>query len=57
MKITLDLPDTTRCAFLNCVFIGSDGLMIGSKPIDSDDLKNGAVVKIEEPGKDEPDQA
>ena len=56
MKITLDLPDTTRCAFLNCVFRGSDGLMIGSRPIDSDDLKNGAIVKIEEPKKDEPDQ-
>lgn len=48
MKITLDLPDTTRCAFLNCVFQGSDGLMIGSRVIGSDDLKDGAEVKIEE---------
>lgn len=52
MMIILDLPDTTRCAFLNCVFQGSDGLMIGSRSIDSDDLKNGAEVKIEEPKQD-----
>ena len=47
MKKILDLPDTTRCAFLNCVFQGSDGLMIGSRLIGSDDLKDGAEIKIE----------
>lgn len=47
MKITLDLPDNFRCAFLNYVYRDGVSLMIGCKLLDSSDLKDGAEIKIE----------
>ena len=53
MKITLDMPDTTRCAFLNYVYRDGVSMMIRCKLLDSSDLKDGAEIKIEPK---EPDQ-
>lgn len=47
MKIILDLPDTTRCAFFNYVYQGSTAMLVGCKLLDSGDLKDGAEIKIE----------
>lgn len=47
MKITLDLPDTTRCASINYVYQNGVSMMIGCKLLDSSDLKDGAEIKIE----------
>lgn len=47
MKITLDIPDTMRCAFLNYVYQDGVSMMIGCKLLDSGDLKDGAEIKIE----------
>lgn len=47
MKITLDIPDTTRCAFFNYVYQGSTAMLVGCKLLDSSDLKEGAEIKIE----------
>ena len=53
MKIILDLPDTTRCAYINYVYQNGVSMMIGCKLLDSSDLKDGAEIKIEPK---EPDQ-
>lgn len=47
MKITLDLPNSFRCAFLNYVYQDGVSMMIGCKLLDSSDLKDGAEIKIE----------
>lgn len=47
MKITLDLPDTTRCASINYVYQNGVYMMVGCKLLDSSDLKDGAEIKIE----------
>ena len=53
MKITLDLPNSFRCAFLNYVYRDGVSMVIGCKLLDSSDLKDGAEIKIEPK---EPDQ-
>lgn len=54
MKITIDLPDTSRCAFLNYVYQSDGAMLISCKLLDSGDLKDGAQIKIEpkEPDRD-----
>lgn len=47
MKITLDLPNSFRCAFLNYVYQDGVSMMIGCKLLDSGDLKDGAEIKVE----------
>lgn len=47
MKITLDVPDGTMCAFLNYVFQRGFGLCLGTKSLGSEDLHDGAVIKVE----------
>lgn len=47
MKITLDIPDTTLCAFIN--FVREDdwpGLAMQSRGISSAELYDGAEIKI-----------
>lgn len=47
MKIILDIPDTTICAFIN--FVREDvwpGLAMQSKGLSSADLYDGAEIKI-----------
>ena len=49
MKITLDIPNTTTCAFFNYVFVDEDthGMGMSVKDLNSDDLFNGNEIKIE----------
>ena len=44
MKITIEVPNTTVCAFFNYVFVGDTGMSMGVKQIDSDDMKSGKVL-------------
>ena len=41
MKITVEIPDTTVCAFINYVFASKDGMSMGARSIDSADLAQG----------------
>ena len=41
MKITVEIPDTTVCAFINYVFASQHGMSMGARPIDSADLVQG----------------
>ena len=49
MKITLNIPNTTTCAFVNYVFVDEDtyGMCMGVRSLDSDDLVDGNEIKIE----------
>lgn len=44
MKIVIEIPDTTTCAFLNYIFATSTGMSMGVKSIDTDDIKSGNVL-------------
>lgn len=35
MKITIELPDTTMCAFVNYIFCENTGMSMGVKQIDT----------------------
>lgn len=48
MKITLEIPDTTRCAFFNFVWGGCDGLNMQVHQICSDDMHDGAIIVVKE---------
>lgn len=41
MKITVEIPDTTVCAFVNYVFASPHGMSMGARAIDSADLAQG----------------
>lgn len=47
MKITLEIPDTTICAFFDFVRSEVDGMTMQVHSIYSDDLFDGAEIKIE----------
>lgn len=47
MKLTLDLPETIKCVFVNYVYEHDNAMMISCKLLDSSDLKDGAEIKIE----------
>ena len=49
MKITLDIPDYTMCAFINYVFMDKDeyGMSLGVKSLDSKDLTDGKEIKVD----------
>ena len=57
MKITLDIPDKTIAAFFD--FVYGDNMFTGLKmqghPIETDELYDGAEIKIEEGGQHEKD--
>ena len=43
--ITIELPDTTLCSFLNYVFVGEGGgMLMGVKLLDTNDIKAGHVT-------------
>ena len=44
MKITVEIPDTTACVFIDYVFYENTGMSMASKPIDTDDLRSGKVI-------------
>ena len=48
MKITLDIPNTTICAFVNYVLVNEDtyGMTMEVKGLNSDDLVDGNEIKI-----------
>lgn len=49
MKITLDIPDMTTCAFFNYVYMNKDSynLSMGVKSLVSDDLVDGNEIKVD----------
>lgn len=46
MKITLDCPEGTCVMFVNYVFQSLDGILMGSKAIDTAMLVDGAEYKL-----------
>ena len=46
MKITLDVPDTTVCAYFCYVQYDSPGSSMGCTLLDTDDFVNGNEIKI-----------
>ena len=46
MKITLDVPDTTICAYFCYVKYTSRGALMGGTLLDSNDLCDGNEIKI-----------
>ena len=40
MKITIELPDTTFCAFVSHVYSDERGLQMGCKSLDTDAIKS-----------------
>nr|DAG69234.1 MAG TPA: hypothetical protein [Caudoviricetes sp.] len=46
MKITLDIPDGMVCCFLNGVIATLGGMNMVSYPLGSDDLHDGAEIKL-----------
>lgn len=46
MKITLDIPDNTLCAFFDFVHGGFLGLTMQSHSIPKDEMYDGAVITI-----------
>ena len=46
MKITLDIPNTTTCAFFNYVFVNEDtyGMGMGVRSLCTDDLVDGNEI-------------
>lgn len=49
MRITLDIPNTTLCAFVSYVLVNEDtyGMTMSVEALNSDDLVNGNEIKIE----------
>lgn len=52
MKITLDIPDTTMCAFFSYAYQGANAMFLGVKSIASGDMKDGALIKVQPEGED-----
>lgn len=44
MKITIEIPDTTACVFVDYVFMENTGMSMASKPIDTNELRSGKVI-------------
>lgn len=46
MKITLEIPDSTRCAFFDFVFGDFFGMTMQGRAISTDELHDGAVITV-----------
>ena len=44
MKITLEIPDTTACAFFSYVFYENTGMSMASKSMTTDEIRSGEVI-------------
>lgn len=57
MKITLDIPDSTVCAFFNFIYYTTNcsGMLMQGHSIETDDMCDGAEIKIEPKEKVESD--
>lgn len=53
MKITIEIPNTTACAFLNYVYSTSTGMSMASRQIDTDEIQSGEVIVCNPDHKDE----
>ena len=40
-KLTIELPEGVMCAFVSYVYTENGGILLGARPIDSDDLSAG----------------
>lgn len=48
MKITIDMPDSTLCCFLNFVKYTDNGLAMQAHSITSDELYDGSEVMVKD---------
>lgn len=57
MRITLDIPDSTVCAFFNFIYYTTNcsGMLMQGHPIESSDMYEGAEIKIDQKEKVESD--
>lgn len=53
MKLTLEFPDGTACAFVGYVFYNERGYLMGMRPIETNDMHDGAEIKLEPKAEDE----
>lgn len=53
MKITLDIPDTTMCAFFSYVHHKGNKIFMGARSIASGDMKDGALIKVQPEGEND----
>lgn len=53
MKITLEIPDGTLCAFFSFVYGSGASMYMQAHSLDGRDLYDGAEIKIEEKHKNE----
>ncbi len=44
MKITIEIPDTTVCAFLNYIYYTSTGMSMMCKSISTDEIQSNKVI-------------
>ena len=44
MKMTIEIPDTTSCAFLNYVYSTSTGMSMMCKSISTDEIQSNKVI-------------
>lgn len=44
MKITIEVPDTISCAFLNYVYSTSTGMSMASRQIDTNEIQSNKVI-------------
>lgn len=44
MKITIEIPDTTACAFFNYIYSTSSGMSMTCRRIDTDDIQNNEII-------------
>jgi hypothetical protein len=44
VKITIEIPDTTVCAFFDYVFYTNTGMSMASKQISTNDIQSGEVI-------------
>ena len=44
MKIVIEIPDTTSCAFLNYVYYTNTGMSMASRQIDTDEIQSNTVI-------------
>ena len=44
MKITIEIPDTISCAFINYVYYTNTGMNMTSRQIDTDEIQSNKVI-------------
>lgn len=44
MRITIEIPDTTACAFFDYIYYTNTGMSMASKRICTDDIQSGEII-------------